>query len=223
MSFDMGKTIDAKSDQLNSDDLVAGPRRIKIAKVTSGGSAEQPAAIHYEGDEGKPYKPCKTMRRLMVLVWGTDGAAYVGQEVILYRDDAVAFGGQQVGGIRISHMSGIDALKSVSLAVSKGKKKPFVVHPMPAESPPTQSGASAEFDRLGAMLKGAKTVAEIEGMASEMKAAIDAKKVTPEEAEKLRNRFVNLRKKLAPPKPIDPMDPANDHLFDGTNTDAIKG
>ena len=61
---DLSKTIDPKSDQLNSDDLIAGPITIRITKVSANlSSPEQPISIFFEGDNGKPYKPCKSMRR----------------------------------------------------------------------------------------------------------------------------------------------------------------
>jgi hypothetical protein len=40
----------------------------------------------------------------------------------LYHDASVLFGGQAVGGIRISHLSDIPADIRVSLAATKGKK-----------------------------------------------------------------------------------------------------
>ena len=77
---DMKPTIVAKSDQLNSDDLVSGPITVTITEVSKG-SADQPINIRYQGDNGKPWRPCKTMRRLLVAVWGDDGQKYVGQSM----------------------------------------------------------------------------------------------------------------------------------------------
>jgi hypothetical protein len=72
---DMSQFIAAKSDQLNADDLMDAPRTITITKVTAApDAAEQPVSIHYEGGEGRPWKPCKTMRRIMVGVWGKDAS-----------------------------------------------------------------------------------------------------------------------------------------------------
>ena len=50
-------TVIPNSQQLNADDLIGGQSRtIKITNVTIA-MGEQPVAIHYEGDNGKPYKP----------------------------------------------------------------------------------------------------------------------------------------------------------------------
>jgi len=64
--LDVSSTIQAKSDQLNADDLIAGQTKtIKVTKVSILGG-EQPVALSYEGDGGKPYKPGKSMRRFLV-------------------------------------------------------------------------------------------------------------------------------------------------------------
>lgn len=130
---DLRPTIVPKSDQQNADDLIGRTITIKITKVLLTGVSDQPVAIHFEGDEGKPYKPGKSMRRVMVKVWGGDGAAYVGRSMRLYRDDKVQFGGFAVGGIRISHMSDIDGEITMALTASRANRKPFTVRPLPAE------------------------------------------------------------------------------------------
>ncbi|WP_458438014.1 hypothetical protein [Methylorubrum extorquens] len=94
---------------------------------------DQPIAINFEGDGGKPYKPGKSMRRVLVRVWGNDGTAYVGRRMTLYRDDNVQFGGVAVGGIRISHMSDITSAVTMALTVTRANRKPFTVKPLPAE------------------------------------------------------------------------------------------
>jgi hypothetical protein len=128
---DMSQFIAAKSDQLNADDLMDAPRTITITKVTASPDAtEQPVSLHYEGGEGRPFKPCKTVRRILVSVWGKDASKYVGRSMTLYRDGKVQFGGLQVGGIRVSHMSHINEDKTVALLVTKGRKAPFTIKPL---------------------------------------------------------------------------------------------
>lgn len=136
---DLSQTIAPKSDQLNADDLIAEPRSIKIREVKSAVGGEQPIAIYFEGDGGKPFLPCKSMRRVLVALWGKDGSKYVGRSMRLYRDPAVTFGGLEVGGIRISHMSDITETTTVVLTANKKSRKPFTVKPMLAngEAPKT--------------------------------------------------------------------------------------
>lgn len=134
---DLSLTIAPKSDQLNADDLIAGPLTIRVTRVSAcPDSAEQPVAISFEGDNGKPYKPCKSMRRVLVQVWGKDGASYPGRAMTLYRDAEVQFGGLKVGGIRISHMSGIEKPVTMALTATRANRKPYTVKPLVVEQAP---------------------------------------------------------------------------------------
>lgn len=136
MSGDMSRVIVPKSDQLNSDDLIAGPITIKITAVSIK-SGEQPVAISYEGDNGKPYKCCKSMARIMVAAWGADASKYVGRSLTLYRDPKVKWAGLEVGGIRISHMSHISDDMTMALTVTRQNRKPYTVRPLMVEEKTT--------------------------------------------------------------------------------------
>ena len=127
---DMKQVIIPKSDQLNADDLLSGPMTVKITAVTVKGGQEQPVSISYEGDNGKPYKPCKSMCRVLVTAWGADSSLYVGRSLTLYCDKHVKWGGMEVGGIRISHMTNIADTMTMALTVTRANKKPFIVQPL---------------------------------------------------------------------------------------------
>lgn len=148
-SFDMTETIVPKSDQLNADDMLTGPRTFTIAEVRRGDSLEQPVGfILAEFDTGRPYKPSKSMRRVMVAAWGKDASAYVGRRLTLYRDPEVRFAGQAVGGIKISHLSHLDKPMKLALTETKGKRAPYVVQPLadapaPAKTPDYVADAKA--------------------------------------------------------------------------------
>lgn len=116
-----------KSDQLNAEQLLTGPMTITITDVRVGSGDEQPVIIHYEGENGRPYKPCKTMRRLLTFAWGFDGRTWAGRSLTVYNDPLVRFGGAEVGGIRISHMSHIAKDINLALTSTRGKKAPHVV------------------------------------------------------------------------------------------------
>lgn len=134
--IDMTSTIEPKSDQLNSDSLLSGPMTIKIVKVSANpDSSEQPISIFYAEDMSRPFKPCKTIRRLLVALWGKDATRYVGRSLTLYRDPTVKFGGMEVGGIRCSHMSHIEKQVSVALTATRGSKKITTVKPLVVEIP----------------------------------------------------------------------------------------
>lgn len=128
----MSDTTAPKSDQLNADDLVSGPKTITITGVEIK-MGDQPVSIFYEGDNGKPFKPCKGMRRIMVEFWGDDANAYFGRSLTLYRDPTVTWSGAKIGGARISHMSHIDGPKTTALTISKAVRKPYTVQPLAVE------------------------------------------------------------------------------------------
>ena len=141
---DMTPTIVPKSDQLNSDDLIAGPITIKVTKVAIK-TGEQPVSIFYEGDNGQPYKCCKSMARVLVSAWGADSKQYVGRSMTLYRDPTVKWAGMEVGGIRISHLSDIEESMTMALTMTRSNRKPFTVRPLVATSnAPAQASPTAE-------------------------------------------------------------------------------
>jgi hypothetical protein len=141
---DMRPVITPKSDQLNSDDLIAGPITITITDVKIMGGQEQPVSIYFHGDNGKPWKPCKSMSRVMVNVWGPDAKVYVGRSLTLYRDPDVKWGGMAVGGIRISHMSDITGRVQMALTATKGQRKPHTVLPLVMTKPKAAAPANSD-------------------------------------------------------------------------------
>lgn len=132
---ELRKTIVPKSDQLNSDDLLGGSITVRVTKVALI-TGEQPVAVHLEGYDGRPFKPCKSMRRVLIHIWGDDGNAFVGRRMTLYCDPSVMFAGQKVGGIRISHMSDMKSVVEMALTATRGSKKPFTVRPLVQEHTP---------------------------------------------------------------------------------------
>lgn len=130
--MDILKTTEPKSDQQNFDDMVAGPRTVTVEAVKKG-SAEQPVELHLVEFPGRPYKPGKSMRRVLVACWGSEASAYVGRRLTLYGDPEVKFGGQKVGGIRIAALSHLPEPVEINLTVTRGKRVPFVVQPIPGE------------------------------------------------------------------------------------------
>lgn len=140
---DMSAVIQPKSDQLNADSLQAGPLKIEITGVTIK-PGEQPITVSFKGDDGKPWKPCKSMARVLVAAWGPDASKYAGRSLVLYRDPTVTWGGLAVGGIRVSHMSDIDGKLTLALTATRGNKKPFTVQQLKSE-PARESEPTFDF------------------------------------------------------------------------------
>ena len=131
--MDIADTILAKSDQINAVDL-AVPVTVTVEGVEVVGG-DQPVNIFVTEFPGKAYRPSKSMRRVLVKLWGPRSADYAGRRLTIYNDPTVTWAGKAVGGIRISHASHIDKPVTMSLALAKGKLAPFTVQPLP-DAPP---------------------------------------------------------------------------------------
>lgn len=153
-------TILAKSDQLNADDIIGTGITITVTAVKRGDSAEQPVVIHYQGDNGRPYKPCKTMRRVLIAGWGENGAAWVGRSMSLYNEPSVKFGGVAVGGIRISHMTDIGNGLRLAPNASKGKKQEVIIQPLKAQAPSKPAISDDQWPQVLAAVESGKRTAQ---------------------------------------------------------------
>jgi len=139
--MDLTDSIAPNSDQLNAEDMLSGPMTVTIEKVTAG-SSEQPVNVHLVELPGRPYRPSKSMRRVMVGAWGPEASNYTGRRMTLYRDPEVRFGGMAIGGIKISHLSHIDKPLRLALTVSRGKRAVHTVDPL--TDAPTPAGPTVE-------------------------------------------------------------------------------
>ena len=146
--MDLSKTTEPRSDQQNYDDVASAPRTVTVTEVR-GGTAEQPVEIHLEEFPGRPYKPSKSMRRVLVAAWGSDGSQYAGRRLTIYGDPDVKFGGERTGGIKISALSHIDKPLALPLTVTRGKRAVHKVQPLKESGPtPTDIAACDDIDTL---------------------------------------------------------------------------
>lgn len=127
--LDITETTAPKSDQQNYEDYISGPKTVTVSEVRRG-SAEQPVELHLVEFPGRPFKPSKTVRRILVAAWGPDASQYAGRRLTLFGDPSVKWAGQAVGGIRVSALSHIDKPLKLMLSESKGKRTPHVIEPL---------------------------------------------------------------------------------------------
>ena len=177
--MDLSHTIIPKSNQLNADDLIAGDITITVTDIIASDSPDQPVSISYNGDNGRPYKPCKSMRRVLIQAWGANGKDWIGRSMTLYRDPAVKFGGSEVGGIRISHLSDIDRDMSFMLTVTRAKRQAYSVKRLVTEkSQPKKPDFEATFDRIvGSIVNGSNTIDDIVKFFAERGAALTEEQI----------------------------------------------
>jgi hypothetical protein len=129
---DMTATIVAKSDQINAADLIGTSRTITIKEVRIKAGDDQPVTIIIEEDK-KAFRPCKGVRRLLVRVWGPDASKYIGQSMTIYCDPTVTWAGKEEGGIRVSHMTGLNEKIVEFMRTSKAVTKPYEIRPLVAQ------------------------------------------------------------------------------------------
>jgi len=163
--MDITESTAPKSDQQNYDDYVGGPKTVTVTEVKRG-SAEQPVEVHLAEFPGRPFKPSKSMRRVLLACWGPDSAAYPGRKMTLYGDPEVKFGGQTVGGIRIGALSDINGPQTIALTVTRGKRAPFTVQPLAGAPHPKDtsgrdwlkelSATDGDLDKIGELGTAAK-------------------------------------------------------------------
>lgn len=190
---DMSPAIVPKTDQLNGDSLIAGPITVTITGVDIRSGTEQPVSIHYQGGEGKPWKPCKSMCRVLVAAWGADAKAYVGRSVTLYRDPAVKWAGMEVGGIRISHLSNIDASLTMALTATRGSKKLHTVKQLAA---PVQQQTGLTAEEVEVHLDAMANAADLEHLKVAFNTAwMRCKQMNDEAAKPTLKGFYDTRKK----------------------------
>lgn len=121
------RATQAKSDQLNSCDILGGSLVAKIVDVKSG-SSEQPVIIVIDSWP-QPWKPSKTSLRVLCACWGNEPQNWIGRYAVLFCDETVKFGGEAIGGIRTSHLSHITGTKKVAVNTTRGKKGIQTIEP----------------------------------------------------------------------------------------------
>jgi hypothetical protein len=208
--MNMLATIVPKSDQINADDLIGQSLTITVNEVKFSGGQEQPVSMYFDGS-GKAFRPCKSMCRVLVAIWGPDAKEYVGRSMTLYRDPTVKWGGMEVGGIRISHMTHMESPVTMALTATKGARKPYTVRPLVAEVKKLPVD-ELTFEDAELSLRTAKTIDDLEQ-------AWRKKPMAPHR-EALKPVLAECKAKLAPPNTDVPDTVA---MFDAATTpDAIE-
>lgn len=125
---DMSKATEARSDQINYVDIGHdGLKEIKVvsAHLVDDGKGGAKSVIHYEGDNGRPYKPCKGMDRLIQskYAWGSDSDDWIGKSILLIGNKDVIWAGSAHGGIQIKALSHIGKNGFSEFVAMNGKKR----------------------------------------------------------------------------------------------------
>ena len=127
-------TAEPRSDQINYEDFLAGPKVYTIGGVRNG-TAEQKYDIQLQ-EEQRVWRPPLTVLRTLIACWGDDATVWQGRQAELYGDPSIRFGKDAVGGIRIKALSHLDEPKTVTVTVARGKRQKITIQPLQV-APPT--------------------------------------------------------------------------------------
>lgn len=101
------RSLLSKSDQMNADDFIV-PIIFNVEKVEQHNvDGVKKIWLYLEGMGNRPFKMSLGMARGLVGAWGDDDDQWVGRLIQLYCEPTVKWGGNAVGGIRISAVSHI--------------------------------------------------------------------------------------------------------------------
>ena len=151
--LDVSSTILSKSDQLNASDLIGNEMILTVSGVHLVSSPDQPMIINYIDDDGRPYKPCKSMRRVLVGLWGKDASQWIGRSVGVYNEPSVKWAGKEEGGVRIKSMSHIEKNKSVTTSESKHKKTTYLISVLQVEQKQREVWPDDKFNAVFEKMK----------------------------------------------------------------------
>ena len=151
------------SSQLNAVDFLSGPVEYTVTGIHRNPTddGKQPWNICLEGED-RFFRPCLTMRRILVKLWGDNYEDYIGRRMTLYCDETVMFGAEKRGGIRISHLSDIDGTETLRLTKSRTKRADWVIKPLET----IKQAAKADDTKYAAvMAEGLTYIAKVQEVA----------------------------------------------------------
>jgi RPA family protein len=90
----------------------------------------------------------------------------------LFHDPAVKFGGQSVGGIRISHVSHIDRDIAVALTATKGKKTLHTIKALKVAKPASAQATAQRYSSMIANDKAGIVARELAAMDDDARGAV---------------------------------------------------
>lgn len=206
----MKVTIEKNTDQLNFEDFLGGITRVVTIAGVKRGAKEAQYDIAIEGDK-RVWRPPPTVLKQLVAAWTDEADTWTGRQALLYGDPEVMMAGQKVGGIRVSHVSHIDEPVTESLSVTRGKRKPHTLHPLPEAAPsisaePTPADLAAQ---VAEGLQAATTEAEVRewGNRAHSRGLLD---YAPLGASTLREMVTSRLAELAEPTAEDAFDKAGE-------------
>lgn len=122
-----------KSDQMNYEDFISGPQAFIITKLGRKMDKGEPRLMVYlSGREKTPWIPSKGMVKCLSNIsgWGPNLKDWIGRSITLFGEPTVMFGGKELGGIRVSHISHIEEQYVTKISERRGVRTDYLIKPM---------------------------------------------------------------------------------------------
>ena len=153
MDIDVTDDWAPASEQMDAIDLPT-PRVFTVASVTKNSDKGRPVNVYF-AEFDRPWRPGKSMGRVVRQCWGPKTSAWIGRRIELFCDPEVTYGKDKVGGIRISRLGRIDGPQRVLLLISQGRSSVYNVQPLPdapaARDWIAEADAATDVDALRAL------------------------------------------------------------------------
>lgn len=131
--MDLSESFAPNSEQLTYAEIGDRVVTATVSKVVPRGDKPKDPAIHLTEFPGKPLLPGVNVGSLLRKAWGPLTKDWAGHKMTLFGDPDVYFGKEKTGGVRVSHVSHIDAPVTIPRR-GKGARGSITVAPL-ADSP----------------------------------------------------------------------------------------
>ena len=189
--IDLTKHIEADSDCLVAADLVGGPLTILVEKVAESGKNDKKKIDIFYANSEKPFRPCKSMLRILCELWKTtDATTFIGRGITLYREPDCMWKGEKTPGVRICGLSHIEKAVTVVANERRGKMATYQIEPIrpwPPATPERQAQPTPE-ERLQRTLDGIARASSpaLEAAEAALKQRTESGEIQPDQAELIR-------------------------------------
>jgi hypothetical protein len=147
--------IEIKTDQLNYEHFLGGSITFKVARIGSKkDQGKKKLLIYMEGHDGTPFVPCMGMIKCLSSPdgWGEKLADWVGRSITLFGDSKVMYGGKEIGGVRVSHISHIAADYVTKIAERRGVRIDYLIRKLAVTQAAPAPAAAYPADQFAAKL-----------------------------------------------------------------------
>ena len=154
--------ITIKSDRMNYEDFITGPQSFTIERLgKKNDQGNDRLLIFMKGRPDTPFWVPKGMAKCLANPSGWGNAPFsewIGRSMTLFGEPTVVYGGKELGGVRISHISHIDAPYTTKISLRRGVRIDYEIQKMASDLPVAALYSAEKFDTaLPAMLSTIKS------------------------------------------------------------------